>query len=253
MENSKPQWIRLGDALAQCEKASGDEGTWPPEMEDIQQAIGRCYAYQSHLNKYLSEAGASRLLIFKGVKITDEAGARNGPMEIVLPEYFRLSRTFVPQRHEIDPWSGSEPMDDFFAARKLGERLPRWLDVIVERAAFEAWLPVWLEKWLAEAVKHGWRTQEEATAFMHAAGMAVTPAPSATGAPGRPSSMHLIKAEFERRRESGLTEKTLAAEVRYLGTWLRENYPDHPPAKEKTISNKMRQAYRQCPQKRPIL
>ena len=46
-----------------------------------------------------------------------------------------------------------------------------------------------------------------------------------TGAPGRPSSMHLIKPEFQRRAGAGLLEKSLNKESQALVVWLNARRP----------------------------
>jgi prophage regulatory protein len=48
------------------------------------------------------------------------------------------------------------------------------------------------------------------------------------GAPGRPSSMHLILNEFERRRAAGSCENSRSAEAERLAAWLKETHPDNP-------------------------
>lgn len=68
-----------------------------------------------------------------------------------------------------------------------------------------------------------------------------------TGAPGRPSSMHLIEAEFEQRHKSELTEKSLAAEARHLEAWFRKTYPDQAAPRARSIENGLRKPFRkQC-------
>lgn len=57
------------------------------------------------------------------------------------------------------------------------------------------------------------------------------------GAPGRPSSMHLILNEFERRRAAGSCENSRSAEAERLAAWLKETHPDNPRATAKTIRN----------------
>jgi hypothetical protein len=66
------------------------------------------------------------------------------------------------------------------------------------------------------------------------------PAWSGSGAPGRPSSMHLVIQEYERRCEADEAERGTMAEAEVLSMWLRETYPDFPPAMPKTIANKIR-------------
>jgi hypothetical protein len=66
-----------------------------------------------------------------------------------------------------------------------------------------------------------------------------------TGAPGRPSkSMHLIKREFDRRKDAGEVLPQLVAEARHLLRWLPRAHPDAEPPSEKTIKNRLRDAHR---------
>ncbi len=64
-----------------------------------------------------------------------------------------------------------------------------------------------------------------------------------TGAPGRPSSMHLVKEEFRRRVEAGTIERKLALEARALEAWLKQSHARHPPLTAKTIANRLRETY----------
>lgn len=65
-----------------------------------------------------------------------------------------------------------------------------------------------------------------------------------TGAPGRPSSMHLVEAEFERRCASGLVEISLRKEAEALAAWLKSVHPMLRPATPGTIENSIRAAFR---------
>jgi hypothetical protein len=71
------------------------------------------------------------------------------------------------------------------------------------------------------------------------------PRPAArTGAPGRPSSMHYIRDEFERRAKAGILGQSLVAEADFLVAWLKTAHPDTPGPTSKTICNNLRKAYR---------
>lgn len=65
-----------------------------------------------------------------------------------------------------------------------------------------------------------------------------------TGAPGRPSSMHLVENEFAARCDREEVLGSLAAECEDLASWFRHEHPRAPPITEKTIRNRLRDAYR---------
>jgi len=67
---------------------------------------------------------------------------------------------------------------------------------------------------------------------------------SRTGAPGRPTSMHLIKKEFERRAAAGSLDDQLAAVAQSLVNWLKETHPAEPQMTPKTVENNLRVAFR---------
>lgn len=68
--------------------------------------------------------------------------------------------------------------------------------------------------------------------------------PISTGAPGRPSSMHLIEDEFQRRARQRLTAPTLGEESEFLANWLKRNHSKWPQPTPKTIKNNLRPEFR---------
>ena len=73
------------------------------------------------------------------------------------------------------------------------------------------------------------------------------PANSRTGAPGRPTSRHLVEAEAQRRAQSGMTHPTVAAEARALAVWLaaRPDAAELAPMTARTIENVIRDFHRE--------
>ena len=65
-----------------------------------------------------------------------------------------------------------------------------------------------------------------------------------TGEQGRPSSRHIVVAEFQRRVETGGLCSTLGAEARWLSDWLASNYPALAPMTRKTVENRIRDDFR---------
>jgi hypothetical protein len=65
-----------------------------------------------------------------------------------------------------------------------------------------------------------------------------------TGAPGRPTSMQLVRLEFDARSERGETAPSITLEAAALADWLNRTHRDAPPLKAKTIKNNLAEAYR---------
>jgi hypothetical protein len=66
-----------------------------------------------------------------------------------------------------------------------------------------------------------------------------------TGAPGRPSSMHLVEAEYRARWDRGEAETSIGAEAEMLAEWLWKKHPDVPQLTPKTIANRLRHEHRE--------
>ncbi|WP_281023599.1 hypothetical protein [Minwuia sp. IMCC4030] len=65
-----------------------------------------------------------------------------------------------------------------------------------------------------------------------------------TGAPGRPTSSHLVETEHAKRCANREASTTLAEEARCLSEWLATEHPDLAQMKASTIENKIRTAHR---------
>ena len=72
-----------------------------------------------------------------------------------------------------------------------------------------------------------------------------------SGAPGRPTSAHLVKAELKRRATAGELCASLASEAEHLSQWLTSQHPNAPGMTKKTISNSCRDAYLSARKQRP--
>jgi hypothetical protein len=60
-----------------------------------------------------------------------------------------------------------------------------------------------------------------------------------TGAPGRPTSMHLIKEAFAARYKRDESAKSITQEANALANWLHKTHPKAPRVKPKTIKNQL--------------
>jgi hypothetical protein len=68
--------------------------------------------------------------------------------------------------------------------------------------------------------------------------------PERTGAPGRPTSMHLIRAEYHARWERGEVLDSIGEEAEALSRWLMNTHPTAPSPTPKTIANNLRREHR---------
>lgn len=66
-----------------------------------------------------------------------------------------------------------------------------------------------------------------------------------TGAPGRPTSMQLVEAEFSKRAKEKIVLPTITQESEYLASWVASRFPLEPRLTPKTIKNKLALPYRQ--------
>jgi hypothetical protein len=67
-----------------------------------------------------------------------------------------------------------------------------------------------------------------------------------SGAPGRPSVMHLVVREFERRCAAGELEEGVAEQSRVLAQWLLDAHPNAKRLTPKTIENNIRAGFRRA-------
>jgi hypothetical protein len=72
-----------------------------------------------------------------------------------------------------------------------------------------------------------------------------TPLVHQTGAPGRPTSMHLVEAEYRARSDRGEAKTSIGAEAEWLAEWLQKKHPDAPQLTPKTIANRLRREHRE--------
>ena len=73
-----------------------------------------------------------------------------------------------------------------------------------------------------------------------------------TGAPGRPSGMHLVRGEHKRRRETGESESGVRDEAEALRVWYKSQHPGLPNLTAKTIENTIRLEHKRHIEKRHI-
>jgi hypothetical protein len=62
---------------------------------------------------------------------------------------------------------------------------------------------------------------------------------SRTGAPGRPTSIHLVEMEYARRSEAGLVLEIAREEAEHLLEWIKTAHAEAPRLTVKTIRNKI--------------
>jgi hypothetical protein len=65
-----------------------------------------------------------------------------------------------------------------------------------------------------------------------------------TGAPGRPSAMHVVEEEHRARWARGEAQSSISAEAAYLSQWLTNTHPTMPRVTAKTIRNRLSSEHR---------
>lgn len=101
---------------------------------------------------------------------------------------------------------------------------------------------VQLDWWLKRAARE--RAQVDAsTAGPAPSGPASLP-DIKSGAPGRPTPIHLVTAEHQRRIAAGTAKPSVVEESKDLSQWWESRRGDFPPLKPKGIENHVREAHR---------
>lgn len=88
-------------------------------------------------------------------------------------------------------------------------------------------------------------------AFVEAGGQSGVAEPMKSGAPGKPTSMHLVEAETHARAARGELRPTMKEEAEHLSRWLIATHPGAPPLTPKTIGNRLGTLYRRLRAARP--
>lgn len=149
---------------------------------------------------------------FAGVKVSYPFA--HAPLDLILSdEMYLQSYAYTGEKNWL------EGLDDSLLKR----RGPKWARLVVMRADVANLWP-----------------------FAQAGGELSDPDPLTyrSGGPGRPSSMYLVEAEFQRRCGSATVDVSMAKESVYLAAWLRSAYPTAPPLTPKTIQNRLLTAFR---------
>ena len=164
-------------------------------------------------------------------------GSRDGQMEQVPAIQFAACQVDFPWL--VDTTKPSRP-DDVSLRSYLYRNEAEWLDGF-DDALFVQHTAKWKRIMAAKAdVAREWPFNLNSDAHGPIESAAIR-----TGAPGRPTSMHLVKAEHAGRWDRGDVENTVKAQAEALSSWLSNAHPLAPPLTAKTIENGIRDDYRQ--------
>ncbi|MFC1491830.1 hypothetical protein ACFLQ0_04500 [Nitrospinota bacterium] len=75
--------------------------------------------------------------------------------------------------------------------------------------------------------------------------------PYKSGAPGKPTIMHMVVKEFKARVLRGVCEPGVGKESEALKIWAAQTYPNVPTLTAKTIENNIRDLYNQLVRNKP--
>ena len=214
-------FAEISDEMAQ--KHHGE--WWRARRDDYLEALIRDH----WLGRFMDNAGQSCVF---------DLANRGAPTSVTRHSVWRLLGDGKPQTvcevrgSETPPWKT-------LAAAKREEYGGNVVQGILEKLGLsEADARAWMEQYDEEnspRVQLG--TQHTPS---------VEPDPYRTGAAGRPTCMHLILAEFDRRAEANDIEagQKVSAEARSLREWAMANHPTAPIPSADTIENTIRKPFR---------
>lgn len=176
-------------------------------------------------------AAALRAALESGALIA-RALLRDGRVVTMIPECWRRAVT----RDDTPPWHARRPRRALQAAAFDEAMAGRAVPVALAQRASGRF--DWSEgqALIAAAELARWRGGAPAEP--------AAPVSAMTGAPGRPSGMHLVEREHARRCAEGRALGSVGREAAQLAAWFRAEHPGAPPPTAKTIENRIRAAHR---------
>lgn len=162
-------------------------------------------------------------------------GMRKGRMKKLKGRKFTACRVHLPWAPQLDDPSDDEKTYLRSYPYMCEEEWEGGMDDALVKRHTERWTKIMIAK---ADVAERWPFQ------LHASKPEQQPSMK-TGAPGRPSGMHLVVAEHRSRMDRDASEESVSVEARVLSDWFDEAHPDAPPLTTKTIENKIRPAHRQ--------
>jgi hypothetical protein len=246
----RSNWIPLRDALWCAFQGDAPAGSAELDTEDNYRpqpgsllhglTSDKARAKRKEFDKALSQAALDGDVHFEGCRLP------NTPPEPIPRAYFVKPRGFSTDG-SITPWA----YNPLVYLRPMSEENDgvTWKEVVVNRNEFSKWLarefPEFAGRICGSQSDENEPDQTGGSAML-AQSYEETGGASpiySTGAPGRPSSKHLVKPELRRRAENGLLLSTLTEEAGHLSRWLEETHPGAPPMTQKTIENSLRALY----------
>lgn len=155
-----------------------------------------------------------------------------GPAEPIKGHTFLGIKVPTPLCVSFDILTGNEPW--ISCTTYVDE--PHWADfndqVFLGQSGPAAWTHLSVRK--ADVLRH---FQFEGTARANAT--------YETGAPGRPTSIQLVRAELQSRHRKGVAAATITQEAAALSEWLGKAHPQAPQLTAKTIKNQLGGEFRE--------
>lgn len=201
-------WLRLEDAeaailrhgLVSLEFVTGDDGV---EYVSGDTSIA--------LSKFFSDAAFAEILKLMGRPARPHEGTSSHEIQAIPSVYFRKQRSFYGSsgvgRLPFEPTSADLAQDIIDAKSATAEG--DWIEVLVDSSGIVALVKSRLE------------------------------GRSRSGGPGRPTSMHLVEHEFQRRMRLGLAADTNTKESEFLASWLKNTHEGEPRLTPKAIRNRL--------------
>jgi hypothetical protein len=232
---------------------SGRPDDPPPEVAE---ALPLAQAFRDHADPKLVEQYRLAKERLEREGRWHYVGNRDDPDGYVLSEFDGLGHALLKESRALIArieagFMGKLRSGELIAWAREGSPLAPWREIPAS-----AWSALRLDDVAKGTVKGPGTALFDVRVGPRVANRAPEPKPTpplpATGTPGRPSHMHLVEMEFERRREVGQLEPSLARESAALAAWFKANHPDKQPVTAKTIANRLRPRFprlREAPRK----